>query len=136
LLHQYQRTTQSFNGITHIIADLADYEIAVELSRAVLGRVLAGITPSCEQIVSVVSNQFQGEFTRSEVSAAMDWSRATTDKYLREAVSVGCLEISEGSRGKLYKYRFVKLAKQIEVNLPSKDEIAALMQQEGDARPA
>lgn len=128
LLHQYQRSVKPINGIDHIVATLDDYEIAVELSRSVLGRVLTGVTPTCEQMVTAISEKLTDEFTQSEVSTVMDWSRPTTIKYLKEASSLGCLEITEGGRGKSYKYRFVKLAEQVEVNLPSREEVEALMQ--------
>jgi hypothetical protein len=88
LLHQYQRTTKAVNGITHVVASLDDYELAVELSRSVLIRVLSGITPSCEQMISFVGEKFYNDdktFGQSDVMAAMGWtSRTTAIKYLKE----------------------------------------------------
>jgi hypothetical protein len=130
LLHQYQRTTKAMGGIAHVVASLDDYETAVELSREVLGRVLTGITPKCEQMVTTIRDQLAGEdeFTVAQVMEVTGWSRDTTDKYLREARGVGCLEQTQGGTGRLHKYRFVKLAKQIEVRLPSREEIATFME--------
>jgi response regulator of citrate/malate metabolism len=117
-------------GITHVVASLDDYETAVELSREVLGRVLTGITPKCEQMVTTIRDQLAGEedFTVAQVVEAVGWSRDTVDKYLKEALRVGCLELTQGGTGRLHMYRFVKLAKQIEVRLPSREEIATFME--------
>jgi Domain of unknown function (DUF3854) len=122
LLHQHQRAKRDIHGVSHIVASPDDYEVVKELSGAILGRVLSGVTPSCEKMVQAVSG-FGGEFTQLDVAREMQWSRPTTIKYCKEAVSLGCLEVMEGGRGKTYKYRFVRLADSIEVLLPTKEQI-------------
>jgi hypothetical protein len=50
-------------------------------------------------------------------------------QVLEGAVNAGCLELAEGGKRKEYRYRFLMLAKQIEVNLPSREEIATAMRE-------
>jgi uncharacterized protein DUF3854 len=126
LLHQHQRSKRDIHGVPHVVATLDDYEVARELSGAVLGRVLAGVTPSCQKMVEAVS-AFQGEFTATDISSEMKWSRPTTVKYAKEAVGLGCFEVTEGGRGKTYKYKFIKLADSVDVGLPTKEEIDRAM---------
>jgi hypothetical protein len=122
LLHQYQRSRRTIRGVPHIVADLDDYEDVRELSAAILGRVLAGVTPSCQKMVAAMS-EFAGEFKQTDIEDEMKWSRPTAIKYAKEAVSLGCFEVVEGGKGKMYKYRFIRLADSVNVSLPTRDEV-------------
>jgi Domain of unknown function (DUF3854) len=130
LLHQHQRARRDIRGVPYIVADLEDYEIVRELSAAVLGRVLKGITPSCEKMVETMS-ACEGEFKQSDIETEMRWSKRTVTKYAKEAVELGCFEVVEGGTGKAYKYRFVRSADSVDVPLPAKEEIAEDMNKLG-----
>ena len=122
LLHQHQRAIRHVNGVAHIVADLADYEIVRELAASILGRVLSGVTPACEQMVQAMS-AFEGEFKQSDIQTAMGWSRPTVGKYVTEAVMLGCFEITEGGKGIAKKYRFVRRAESAALYLPNKQQV-------------
>ena len=123
LLHQHQRAIRHIHGVPHVVADLDDYEIVRALAISVLGRVLSGVTPSCQEMVQAMST-FNGEFKQSDIQTVMHWSRPTVGKYATEAVSLGCFEITGGGKGVAYKYTFVQLAASAAVYLPSKDELS------------
>jgi hypothetical protein len=125
LLHQHQRARRDIHNVPHIVASLDDYEVARELSAAVLGRVLSGVTPSCEKMVEAMS-EHGDEFTQSDIQEQMKWSRGTVVKYAGEAVALGCFEKTAGGKGMTSKYCFVRHADSVEINLPTKEKLAVV----------
>lgn len=129
--HQYQRERSFKDGKEYIVANIEDYTLAYRLAYKILGRIVKGISDKGEILVNTCwqlakeNNLYNPEdyiFTRSDVEKRLKWSRPTTKKYLKEAVSVGCLELIEGSKGKEYKYKIVKRVKEIATQLLRPEE--------------
>jgi len=122
LLHQHQRERREIQKHKYVVATLDDYEIARDLGIKILGWVLKGITPKCEELVNKAGG-FQGEFTRTETEKELGWDRKTVSKYLREAVGLGCLDEVEKNKGCPTKYRFVKTLEEVGCSLLTRQQL-------------
>jgi len=122
LLHQYQRERSEMNGQRYIVASLDDYKIARELGVKILGPVLKGVTPRCEELVDAASS-FQMEFTRTEIEEKLGWDRKTVTKYLKEAADIGAVDEIPQGKGKATQYQFVKKITDVSRPLLTRQEV-------------
>jgi len=123
LLHQHQRERQERGRKQHLVASLDDYAIARELATRMLGSALKGATPKCENLISLAAEFGEQEFTRAEIEKGVGWDRKTVVKFLKEAVSLGCIDEESGGKGRVSKYRFVKGVAAVDCPLPTVEEV-------------
>jgi hypothetical protein len=131
LLHQHQRKQVEKNGRQYLLATVNDYALARELAIALLESALSGATPKGKRLVEwaekLAEDQCEGKrFSKVEVDLGFGWSRKTTLKYLREAVSLGCLAMDRDSLEKSTKFWFVKKVESPLVELPKPEDILEL----------
>jgi hypothetical protein len=124
LLFQYQRQQKEINGVFHLVATIADYQLARRLAIPILKDVLRGATPKCMELITAAQELgINGaQITKRDFEVKLGWSRRTVDKFAKEALMLGCLEESqEGQRGrgKSSKFIFVKSIDEVELSLPN-----------------
>lgn len=135
-LRQFQKQvhTESDTGESFIMADEHDYALAHRLMRGVLLRKYSPIDSHSRDLLKTVISRTllanadgtkrYGEFT---IADAVEWtgvSEPTVRRRLKPLVAVGI--IMEDSSGKPFRYRVVKadLAKAIDLQLPTPEDIA------------
>lgn len=131
LLHQHQRKRVEKNGRAYLLATVDDYDLARELAIALLESALSGATPKCRRLVEWAEKLAEGQcerkhFSKVKVDLGFGWSRKTTLKYLREAVSLGCLAMDRDRVEKSAEFWFVKKVESPLVELPRPEEIIEL----------
>lgn len=123
VLHQHQREKRELDGISYLVASTKDYAIARELAVPILKHVLRGATPKCVQLVQAAQGigQEGNQFTRADLESELKWDRKTVDKYLKEALRLGCIDkAEEGGRGRgnASRFTFAKPVEEVDVPLP------------------
>lgn len=122
LFHQYQRETVERDGQLFLVASSADYAIARDLAIDLLDSALAGATPKCVALVAWAQT-IGGQFTKSDVDRAMDWSRKTALKYLAEAVGLGSIEMNRATVPSSTTFFFVRPVQSPLIDLPLPDAL-------------
>ncbi len=123
LLHQRQRLSTEKNGHLYLIATVDDYAIARELVISLLEPVLSGATPKCKRLITWAKTG-PGKFSKKDVDFAMNWSRKTSLKYLREANELGCIGMHADRIAKADEFWFVTDVDSPLVNLTDPAEFA------------
>lgn len=130
LLRQYRKEKKQQDAIEYIEADTKDYEIAYELSSAVLGQTLDEVSKRSRDLLAVIermlnewlaeegrelnlADERQGSslcnivFTRGDVRKyAKGLSDTAIHASMRELGDYELLKINQGGQGKTYKYTF------------------------------
>lgn len=123
LLHQYQRQSVEKNGRLHLVATIDDYEIARELTISLLESVLSGATPKCKKLIEWAKSR-SDKFSKKDADFAMNWSRKTTLKYLREATELACIGMDDDKVSNSDEFWFATDLDSPLVNLPDSIELA------------
>jgi hypothetical protein len=123
LLHQRQRQCVEKNGRLYLVATVDDYAIARELVTSLLESVLSGATPKCKKLIEWAKTQ-KDKFSKREVDVAMNWTRKTALKYLREAIDLACVGMNAEKVEKSGEFWFVTDVDSASVSLPPPEELA------------
>lgn len=122
LLHQHAREQVVVKGRQYLAASLDDYAIARKHALGLLKSALSGTTPKCRALVAWAKT-LDGVFTKQDTDRAMNWSRKTTLKYIREAVDLGSVGMNKETVSKSTEFRFLKDPEDPLLELPQPDEI-------------
>jgi hypothetical protein len=123
LLHQRQRQCVEKNGRLYLVATVDDYAIARELITSLLESVLSGATPKCKKLIEWAKIR-PAKFSKQELDVAMNWSRKTTLKYLREAIDLACIGMLGDKIARAEEFWFVTDVDSPLVKLPAPEELA------------
>lgn len=131
LLRQRQKVANADGGID---ADLADYKIARKVMRPVLRRTFAPVGDRAQKLLDEVQANPRpgGLFTRNDCLAWCGVSATEVQNRLKVLRDAGLIELAEGERGKVFRYRLVHgMAKTGSVvGLPSAKELRAMIEGE------
>jgi hypothetical protein len=111
-LHQYQRRMVERAGLTYIVAQPEDFEIAKELTMDLIVGNLCVLHPQARYLLDVI-DKVAGQkpekvFTRSELVAAQPELSLRQVRYWLDSLSeINYVETLSGSKGKEYFYRLV-----------------------------
>jgi hypothetical protein len=118
-LHQKQRhhgVVEDENGrFEYIEATVADYRLAYELAREVLGSTLHELSRSAQElweeaqrmVAARRATQQSVEFTRRDLRAHTNWPDRRLREALGELVEMEYVGANAGSQGKTYTYRLL-----------------------------
>lgn len=133
ILHQRQREVTEIDGVTYLIATIEDYAVAYEIGEVILVQTLKDISPKAEIVAQAAEDLIKGadgEAKRKDFYNALpDMGATTIDRCLEELVRIGFLERTGGGkgRGNAIEYAKLKELEQVQLFIPSPEEIEASM---------
>lgn len=107
LLHQYQRATNS-DGC--IVAEEADFDIAIECVGDRIGVDGPRLSPTAEQVMTSLRQSSDHQLTMPQLAQTLvDATRHALRTALTELVELGLVDAGEGGRGRTRTYRLLAI---------------------------
>jgi hypothetical protein len=121
-LHQFRRPSVVSGGVSHVVAQEVDYEIARELTANIIFHSLSALHPQAKLLLDIIdtllSNSHKPVFTRGDlVRAQSELSLRQVRYWLDYLIEIKYIEALSGSKGKEYAYRLMPSAREHKISL-------------------